>query len=492
MDYLDPAKQLRHRILLMVGYVLIAVGITIGTIVLLYQAYGFGLGKNGSVIQNGLVFVSSQPHPANIYFDGKLNKSHTNARLTLPAGVYQLKLTRDGYLPWQRSVDVQGGSVRHFDYPFLIPSKLTTTDISSYTAAPSLATQSPDRRWLVVARPTDSFSFDVYDLKHPLEAPTVTTLPKNLLTKAVGTPAWQMVAWADDNNHVLLTRLNAGKTDYVLLDRSTPVESLNLTSTFGLSTTQQLQLLNKKYDQYELFDSANATLSTLTLKTTTPAIQLNGVLAYQTYGDNEILFVTADGAPSGKVLLKLVKGDQTFVLHSLPAGSNYLLDLTTYSGTLYVVAGAASENKLYIYKDPLGQLRLAPTQAVSPVQVLHVTTPTYVSFSNSAQFVMAEGGIDFGVYDIENQLGFNYMSQRPLDAPQAHASWMDGNRLTYVSNGKLVEFDYDNLNGHALVPAGADYLPAFAPDYTYVYTLAPNGSGGVSLTQTSLLTAADR
>ena len=75
MEFLDPAKQTRHRIILWVGYVLVAVGIVIATLVLLYQAYGFGLGKNGTVIQNGLVFLSSQPRPANIYMNGKLEYS---------------------------------------------------------------------------------------------------------------------------------------------------------------------------------------------------------------------------------------------------------------------------------------------------------------------------------------------------------------------------------------------------------------------------------
>jgi len=67
MDYLDPKKRFRHHVMLYVGYVLIGIAILIGTLVLLYQAYGFGLGKNGTVIQNGLFFFSSQPSPADIY-----------------------------------------------------------------------------------------------------------------------------------------------------------------------------------------------------------------------------------------------------------------------------------------------------------------------------------------------------------------------------------------------------------------------------------------
>jgi Tol biopolymer transport system component len=72
------------------------------------------------------------------------------------------------------------------------------------------------------------------------------------------------------------------------------------------------------------------------------------------------------------------------------------------------------------------------------------------------------------------------------------ASWMDGDRLDYVSGGKLYIFDYDNTNQHLLVSASSNFEPAFSPDYRYVYEIAPTSSGQFELNQTSLLTAADR
>jgi hypothetical protein len=154
--------------------------------------------------------------------------------------------------------------------------------------------------------------------------------------------------------------------------------------------------------------------------------------------------------------------------------------------------GDSAENKVYIYADPLGQLQAQPDQGLVPSQVLHVNAPDYVSFSANAQFIVAEGGQQFGVYDIQNTKGYSYIATEPLDAPQVHASWMDGDRLTYVSGGRLLEFDYDHINPHALMPASSPYLPAFAPDYKFVYDLAPGAAGQFNLTQTSLLAPADR
>jgi len=476
--------------MLFVGYVLVAVAIVLATRLLVYQAYGFGLGKNGTIIQNGLLFFSSQPNPAKIYVNNQLESVTTNTRLLLPEGIYHVKLTRDGYRDWQRTINLDGGSVEHFDYPFLIPRTLTTKPFKNFTAAPGLLTQSPDHRWLLAEAPGSMTDFSVYDLKNPTKSPVTVALPANLLAKAATGEAWQLGEWADDNQHVLLQHSFDGKTEFILLDRANPDQSLNLNNTLAANPTK-LTLKNKKYDQYYLYDAATGSLQTASLKTpATPILQ--HVLAYQSYSNDTLLYVTGDGAKPGTVHVKLRAGDTTSIIRSLPASTTYLVDLTTYSSIMYVAAGDTTDNKVYIYKDPAGQLAAQPNQAVVPTQVLHVPQPNYLSFSPNAQFIMTSNGNYFGVYDIENQNGYNYTAPEPLDPPQTHASWMDGDRLAYVSGGKLVIFDYDGTNHQILTTAAAQYLPAFAPDYKDVYMLAPGSSGQFDLTDTSLLTPADR
>lgn len=489
MDYLDPKKALRHTIILYVGYICIAIGIGIATVILVYQAYGFGLGKNGTVIQNGLVFFASQPHPANLYLDGKLAKDQTNSRLVLPEGIYKAVIARDGYRDWQRTIEVDGGSVHHFDYPLLIPKTLTTKKIgTAYTAAPGLVSQSPDRRWVVVEQAGSLSVFDVYDLKNPSKAPVTVTLPESIVAKdAAG--SYTLSEWADDNEHFVLNFTQATGVQQILVDRINTEAAVNLTTT--LNTTAQISLRDKKYDQYYIYDKAAATLQAATLKSPTPTPVLEHVLAFKPYRNNTLLYATDTDAPAGKALIKLKTDDQTYQIRTVDANTTYLLDLTGYDGKLYVVAGAASMNKVYIYQDPVGQLHDQPKQAVTPIQVMHLVSPSYLSFSSNAQYIVAESGQQFGVYDIENQTGYNYSAKAPLDAPQLHASWMDGNRLAYVSGGKLNIFDYDNTNRQTLGAADPNYLPAYAPDYRFIYTFTPSGTQS-QLGQTSLLTSADQ
>jgi hypothetical protein len=492
MDYLDPKKQFRHRVILFVGYVCVAIAIVIAALVLLYQAYGFGIGKNGTVIQNGLTFFSSQPNPANIYVNNQLKPVTTNTRLVLPAGIYHVKLARSGYRDWQRTIELDGGSVEHFDYPFLFPKTVDTKKIQSYVSAPGFMTQSPDHRWLLIEQPGSLTNFDVFDLKNPTKPPVTVSLPANLLASAATSESWQLGEWADDNQHVLLKHSYDSKTEFILLDRVNPDQSVNLNNSLSVNPTS-LTLKNKKYDQYYIYDAATAVLQADSLKAPAITPVLQQVLAYQSYSDDTLLYVTDSDAPAGSVLVKLRIGSQTSIIRKLPAGSNYLVDLTKYSNVMYVAAGDTTGDKVYIYKDPVGQLAAQPNQAVVPAQVLHVSQPDYLSFSPNAQFIAAANGSHFGVYDIENTNGYNYTVPQPLDAPQAHATWMDGDRLAMVSGGQLTVFDYDDTNQQSLVPASSRYLPAFAPDYKNVYDLAPNATTGqFELIQASLLIAADR
>lgn len=492
MDYLDPKKESRNRILLFAGYACIAVAIGLTALVLLYQAYGFGVTKKGDVIQNGLVFFSSQPNPANITFNGKLSKYSTDTRIALPSSIYNVELNRDGYRPWKRTIEILGGGVQHFDYPFLIPTKLDETKVKTYPAGPSISTQSPDRKWLVVGQPGSMTSFDVYDIKDPQKVPSTISLPNGVVTKASGAESLDLVSWASDNVHLLLEHKFDGRSEFILIDREAPDQSKNLNTTLASNPTK-LTLIDRKYDKYYLFNQPAATLQKASLAETTPVNVLQRVFAYQSYADDTLLYATDKGAPAGKVSIKLQIGNKAYQIRTFPAGSTYLLDLTKYSNKLYVAAGSTSLNRVYVYKDPIAQINSQAGHLPAPVQVLRVDAPDYVSFSNSAQFVMAEHGPQFGVYDIENKRGYNYTVAAPLDPPATHATWMDGNRLTYVSGGRTLIFDYDYNNTQTLLSANSAYLPAFAPDYKYVLTLRNSTTAPqVDLQQVYLRTSADR
>lgn len=492
MDFLDPKKERSSRIRLLLGYCLVALAIGIATLVLLYQAYGYSIDRQGNVTQSGLLFVSSQPSGAAIYLNGQRYKSNTDSRVTIPADTYTLRISETGYRPWQRQVVVNGGDVQHFDYPFLFPQNLQTSSLGDLAADPSVATQSPDKRWLLLGKSDSSGSFIQYDFKNS-DKPVATdvSLPPGSFTPgdSNGAQSWSMVEWASDNRHVLLlhtyTVKGVANREYILLDRDTPADSVNLTATLGLSQTKTLSLFNSRTDQFYEYDTADSTLQRANGSDGSIVSKLDHVLAFKTYGDNEILYVT-DQPPSGKAVPGMVtavlqNGQRTIALRTLPAGaSNYALNMVRYAGDWYVALGATNDTATYIYKNPQTQ----PTTDIDTYPTawrrLAVSNPSFLSFSNNAQFLLAENGPDFVVYDLENVVQYHYHAAEPIDPPQTHASWMDGDRLEYVSGGKLEIFDYDYRNRQSLMVANAAYQPFFASDYSYLYTLRPGSADGAT------------
>lgn len=499
MEFLDPKKQRAHTIRLLIGYVLIAAAIFLATLILIYMARGYGY-RNGQVIENGIVFMSSIPDAADIYINGKRADDQTNTRMTIPAGQYVFELRREGYRKWQRAINVEGGVVVRFDYPFLFPEKLTTTAVKKYDVQPDVLLQSPDRRWALIPR-TAFGTFDLYDLGDPEQAPSLLQLPSDLLASDRGSHKWELVEWSTDNRHVLLKHWYADKTksEYILVDRQDPPKSVNLTTTLGANPTA-IALRDKAYDQYFIFDANAGNLFTASLKEPTPKIYLQDVLTFKSHGDNRVLYATDQGAPKGKTVIKQKDGDRIFTLKTVSADTRYLLDLAQYEDAWYVLIGAQSEDRTYIYKNPVDSLRSAPDMPLVPVQILKTTSPNYASFSANARFMMTQNGGSLAVYDAENDRGYKYDLKVPVDSASGHAEWMDGHRLSIISGDKLHVFEFDNANRATLQAAHNAYLPAFDRNYEFVYSLTPQISQDASgkevtqfvLTRTALRTAADQ
>jgi hypothetical protein len=494
MDFLDPDKVRRHNLMVLIGHCLVGIAIAMASLVLLYQSYGYGINKEGEVIQNGLVFTGSNPNGASIFLNSNDSGFRTDKRLVLAAGNYVIQFNKDGYWPWTRSIQVAGSRVSRYDYAFLFPRQLTTTKVKQYNAAPLLSTQSPDRRWLLAQLPGSGVSFDEYDLKNPTVAPVKLTLPADIITTSSGSK-WSVVEWSNDNRHLLLRHAFGKSSEFILVDRSDPASSLNLNATLAVRPTE-IHLVNKRYDRYYIFNRSAQTLQTANLGDTTLRSYLKNVLAYKSYGDRTMLYVTDDiketTATKGEVAAKLTDGNRTNTIRQMQAGKTYLLELATYAGDQYVLAGSSSEDKVNVYKNPVDQINNPSIGVAVQITTLKVPSPTYVAFSDSARYVMAEGGSHFSVYDALQDTTYTYGFDNPLDKPQKHAEWMDDSRILYVSEGRVFVFDYDQTNRHTLMVDSPAYLPAFTPDFKRLFTLAPNTNKKLVLGSTWMLIPADR
>jgi len=502
MDFLDPIKRRNHTIRLFTGYFLVAFIVLFSAIMIVYYASGFGITRSGEVVQNGLVFVSSQPANAELYIDGA-RRNNTNTKLTLPAGTYTFKIQKQGYQTWEKRVEIAGGEVDHVVYPLLIPNELVTTSLTNFDAAPTLYTQSPDRKWIVMQQPGQDGVFEIYDTsRNPEEiVPNVriVTLPAGMVTASAGAASWELIEWSTNNRHMLLQRTftveGASQHEFILVDTQRPEGSYNLARELGATPTE-LTLRDKQPTDYYLYDAETKQLRTGKLGSKEFETVASGVLEYKSHGRDELLYVTEQDAPNGTTNVRVRIGGKAYTVRSLAKTNAYVLDMARYEGKWYVAFGSVQDGRLYLYENPAEQIVASTESKASPLFAMRMTGVTDLSFSATAQFIGAQNGARFHIYDIKHSRGYSYVAPFAFDfgAKDRFAAWMDGHRFIQSSSGSARMFEYDGLNRRTLMPVSGQFEAYFDRDYENSFTLAPRSDNqpGVSLTFTPLMTEADQ
>lgn len=494
MDFLDPKAKRRRTIQLFVGYGLMATLISLITLILVFQAYGFDVDrKTGEVIQNGLIFVDSAPDKATVKLNGQEQKNKTNNRFALPSGNYTMTISKTGYREWKRTFDLNGGEVERFTYPLLIPSKLDRTELQTVDTAPSFVSESPDRRWAITNQGSSFTNFTEYDfnnLTNNNPAVRQFVLPDGLFTADTGPQSLELVEWSTDNKHLLVKHSFAQTTEFVVISRDQPATSININSLLGQNPTA-VTLRDKKYDQWYLFTQTGGLLTTANSKKEINQV-VSGVTAYKSHDSDTLLYAT--NASDGKVQRVILRqGDKSYIVKDI-ANGNVALDIARYDGSWYVLIGSDAEQKTYIYRDPVTVLQRNDGIKPSPRTILKTPGPIqWMAFSQNTRFTVAQTGQHFEVYDAEQNQSFHYDLPIAID-PGVKVAWMDGHRMLARSSGKAIMFDFDGSNRQELSNDLSQAPVMFDRDYTVMYTLdgsvATAGKYGVY--STSLRLAGDK
>lgn len=491
MDFLDPNKKRANKIKLYLGYALIAIVIGISTMILLFYSSGYGIDRKGNVVHNGLVFMSSRPDGAQIYYEGLHNgfkqTAQTNTRTVLKEGQYRVTLEKQGYRSWQREFSLEGSGIERMVYPLLVPSNLETTTRKTYSKQPSLVTSSPDRQWIVIQQPDNFQTFDVFNANDPEAAGTTFTVPNGVIPAAKTSQSLEIVEWSTDNVNMLGKYTHDGVVDFVVLNRDKPAESFNVTTATG-QRPHEVMLKDKKVSQLYLHMAPGGLLQTVDVKSRVLTPLVGKALAFQPHGNDMVVYVAPHASKTDVVSVRILTEGKDYELRELPANTSYVVDVAEFEGSWYIVAGAASDNKVYVYKDPLTTLIAENSRREIVARTLRIQNPKEVSFSANARFLAVQADQDFAIYDAETDRQYKYELGDKIDTGRP-AEWMDGHRLATSTGGMALIFDFDGINSQKLMPIVSSVDVMFDRDYENSYALAP-ASGDkqeFNLTRTKLL-----
>ena len=484
MEFLDPKKRRAHRQKLFIGYGLIAIALTMMTIVIFFAAYGYDIDRRtGQVIQNGMIILNAAPESARISINGN-DEGNTDKRLSLPAGQYKVELSRQGYRSWRRDVNLSGGAIEQLVYPFLFPENLSTRAIQDYSDRPAVVSQSPDRRWLVVQRPGDAIgAFQVVDLNDTNNAAQTVVFPDGVLTSG-SRHSFQAVEWSTDNNNLLLKHTVDGKTEFVVFNRDTPAKSRNLTKLFDGHAFTSVSFRDRNAGLFYLYNQADKTLYATDAKAAQYTLMASGVLSYKGYQKDLIVYITADKDTTKADVHILYKGVDK-VIKQVGASKTYLHDAADFNGKLYLAVGGSSDKEVFLFENPLDGLNASST-APQAFLALPIDNPTSLKFSTNARFVAVQSESSFAIYDAETERHYRYNTKLDLESSTS-ATWMDGHRLTIIpKDGAVRVFDFDGTNMQSLNPGISGTGVYFDRDYKALFNLAQPDAKTYRLTRTEL------
>lgn len=89
---------------------LMVIGFAASVAIFLAKGYTFSP-KEGRILGTGIISITSTPDAASVYIDGHLTTATDATISTLPPKKYKVKLTKEGFISWEKQVEVKEGLV---------------------------------------------------------------------------------------------------------------------------------------------------------------------------------------------------------------------------------------------------------------------------------------------------------------------------------------------------------------------------------------------
>lgn len=89
---------------------LVLIGIIAGAAIFLAKGYRYQ-SDTGSFLGTGIISVTSLPDQASVYLDGHLTTATDDNITSLPPKTYKVRIVKEGYIPWEKDIDVKQGLV---------------------------------------------------------------------------------------------------------------------------------------------------------------------------------------------------------------------------------------------------------------------------------------------------------------------------------------------------------------------------------------------
>lgn len=458
------SAKLTARIAVYSAMTLAVVGLSIISI-LLVLGYQFDP-SSGQISQGALLQLRSIPSDASVSIDEKRQSFRTPGKTNIEAGLHSVGLSKTGYHDWRKSFTVGSGRVLWLNYPRLIPTKLSSTELRSFEQLAGMIA-APNREWLAIKSRSSDSEIMLVNVANPKQ-PRYQTLrvPASSFTSVSGVADnFRLLEWDFGSRYVLVEH-TAGQTRELLrVDRNNAANTVNISQKYS-------QVIDEAHfagtSGERLVARIGGGLYRLDLEQLSlpPPIVID-VTQFVLYENDTIAYVSKRSTSGDIGLYK--NGGVTIIRSYDPRVVNPVVSLSEYFGDVYVA----------MYSNGLLNIARAPERPNDHFGT-YVPTPfgsgaiDNLSFSSGGRFALLQQGKTLISYDIENSLRSEFQFA-PQQAPAlGSVRWLDDYYLYAVDAGQLRMSEFDGTNAYLL----GEVLPAsdvtLSRDGKYLFSIGTN------------------
>lgn len=476
MYHTPPRRQQLIRRTLV--YTLMTLSVLSIVVLLVFMVEGYQLNvRERDVVRGGLVQFNSRPRGAFVTIDGKTSSDTTPSKTTLASGNHTIKMTRDGYRSWSKSVTVTPGEVLWLTYPRLFPNEIKTENVAGLTSITSSLT-SPDNKKIVAVENPARPELELFDLSQENVNSRSLTLPQDsYTTKPKAEQSFTLTDWDPSSRYVLIRHHFADQTEWLVLDtESKENATVNVTKLLSIRMDSPVFATEDSQKLYAVIDGALRQIDLKAATLSRPLVQNVG--EFEQFEDSTIVYSTRP-APDTKLreIGYFTKGtDKSRPIKTYSGNEQRSLHVAfgRYYGDIYVSIAYANNIEIFLSKLPKSNSEEALSmQAVAslsaPSDIIRLRTMT------DGRFIMAEHGRAYSLYDLE--LDKTTTTKLEPSKTDLKLRWLDGYYVADTATGVLRLYEFDGENSRDVMPAlpGQAVLLSNNSRYIYAFSKQPDG-----------------
>lgn len=432
--------------------------------------------ERGRLEQGALVQIDSVPANASVTIDGNETNLRTPSKRTLVAGSHSFMVTRDGYQPWTKTLDLTAGTLTWLDYIRLVPTDLKNETVASYTTVYA-EKASPDFKTMIVQEKAELPTFQLVDLRAQDVRTSELVLPASVYSDATTTGVshvFTLVQWDQGGRYVLIKHDFSNRVEWVVVDTQNVSASINVSRLLSVNPSKLVFAGTNGNILYGLIDGIVRKLD-LSAATLSRAL-ISDVQSFDVYDTTILTYVGTDQDDKSRRVAGLYRdGDQSpHVIQTISSDEPIFIDTTRYYTDDYV---AISEGmNVTILKGSYPTSSRDESSSLQPFASFTVASPiTQLSFSPEGDFLLTQTGLGFVGYEIEHKRQTTAADVTSDVTTVPALKWLDDAYVWGTYNGSLIIREFDGSNTHTIGAAVDGFDATLSQNGRYLYSVVKDG-----------------